>query len=67
MWLRRETAELPFAELKLAHLRLPAIPAARRHGAGTEMAMVIACNLKQALRALRPAGLMAALANLSRK
>ncbi len=64
MWLRRETAELPFAELKWRIFGYPRFLLRGRHGAGTEMAIgVIACNLKQALRALRPAGLMAALAN----
>lgn len=63
MRLRRETAERPFAEIKWRIFGYPRFLLRGRHGAGTEMAIgVIAYNLKQALRALRPAGLMAALA-----
>jgi transposase len=64
MRLRRETAERPFAEIKWRIFGYPRFLLRGRHGAGTEMAIgVIAYNLKQALRALRPAGLMAALAS----
>ena len=63
MRLRRETAERPFAEIKWRIFGYPRFQLRGRHGAGTEMAIgVIAYNLKQALRALRPAGLIAALA-----
>lgn len=64
MRLRRETAERPFAELKWRIFGYPRFLLRGRRGAGTEMAIgVIAYNLKQALRALRPAGLIAALAS----
>lgn len=63
MRLRRETAERPFAEIKWRIFGYPRFLLRGRHGAGTEMAIaVIAYNLKQALRALRPTGLMRALA-----
>lgn len=62
MRLRRQTVERPFAELKWRIFGHPRFLMRGRHGAGSEMAIgVIAYNLKQALRALRPAGLMAAL------
>jgi transposase len=64
MRLRRETAERPFAELKWRIFGSPRFLLRGRRGAGTEMAIgVIAYNLKQALRALSPVGLIAALAS----
>jgi transposase len=62
MRLRRETAERPFGELKWRIFGHPRFLMRGRHGAGTEMAIgVLGYNLKQALRALSPAGLLAAL------
>lgn len=64
MRLRREIAERPFAEIKWRIFGCPRFLLRGRRRAGTELAIaVIAYNLKQALRALRPAGLIAALAS----
>ena len=64
MRVRRETVERPFAELKWRIFGHPRFLMRGRRGAGTEMAIgVLGYNLKQALRALSPVGLIAALAN----
>jgi transposase len=64
MRLRRETAERPFAELKWRIFGHPRFLMRGRRGAGSEMAIgVLGYNLKQALRALSPVGLIAALAS----
>ena len=64
MRVRRETVERPFAELKWRIFGHPRFLMRGRGGAGTEMAIgVLGYNLKQALRALSPVGLIAALAN----
>ena len=63
MRLRRETVERPFGELKWRIFGHPRFLMRGRRGAGTEMAIgVLGYNLKQALRALSPVGLIAALA-----
>ena len=63
MRLRRETVERPFAELKWRTFGHPRFQMRGRSGAGSEMAIgVLGYNLKQALRAMRPVGLIAALA-----
>lgn len=63
MQLRRQTVERPFAELKWRIFGQPRFFMRGRLGAGTEMTIgVLAYNLKQALRALGPAGLIRALA-----
>ncbi len=63
MRLRRETVEQSFAELKWRTFGHPRFLMRGRSGAGSEMAIgVLGYNLKQALRALRPVGLIAVLA-----
>jgi transposase len=64
MRLRSATVERPFAELKYRIFEKPRFLLRGRWGAGTEMTLaVLAYNLKQALRALGTAGMLACLAS----